>query len=69
MPDDKKTIEPIDADFDEVARKMVAPAPSLSSNNRGLIAAFSLTPAPLQLPLARGLVWFHASTSSPGFAM
>ena len=36
MPDDKKIIEPIDADFDEVAKAMVPVATPLSKKNRDL---------------------------------
>lgn len=45
MPDDKKTIEPIDADFDEVARAMITPATSLSNKSNALIAKSSQSPA------------------------
>lgn len=51
MPD----IEPIDADFDDVARKMVTPAPPLSNNNSGLSVVQGQSPAPLQLPLDLGI--------------
>lgn len=50
-----KDIEPIDADFDDVARKIVTPAPSLSSNNKDLAMVSTQTPAPLQLPLDLGI--------------
>ena len=36
MPDDKKIIEPIAADFDNVAKSIVAVATKIPSNNRGL---------------------------------
>jgi hypothetical protein len=55
MADDKKTIEPIKADFDDVAKAMVTPAPSLSSKTSNLPAVSSQTPAPLQLPLDLGI--------------
>jgi hypothetical protein len=41
MPD----IEPIDADFDDVARKLVTPAPILSSNSNVLAVKSGTTPA------------------------
>ncbi|WBO21998.1 hypothetical protein [Sphingomonas abietis] len=51
-----KDIEPIDASFDDVARKMVTPAPPLSSNNRQLVVKPGATPAPsAQLPLDLGI--------------
>lgn len=45
MPDDKKMIEPINAAFDDVARRMVTPATSLSSENSNLPTGSALTPA------------------------
>lgn len=56
MPDDKKTIEPIAADFDAVARAMVTPATPLSSKSKVLSTVSSQTPAPpLQLKLDLGI--------------
>lgn len=46
-----KDIEPIDADFDDVARKLVTPAPSFASKSSTLATVSGSTPAPLQLPL------------------
>ena len=54
MPDDKKNIEPLDASFDEVARKMVSPATPFGSNSNGLgsVSGKSLaTPKQLKLDL------------------
>lgn len=45
MPDDKKIIDPIDADFDEVARKMVTPATPFGKENNTMAAGKALTPA------------------------
>lgn len=45
MPDDKKIIEPIDADFDAVAKAMITPATTFSKNNNGMSAGTALTPA------------------------
>lgn len=45
MPDDKKTIEPIDADFDDVAKAMLKVAAPLSSNAKGLMSNNSLSVA------------------------
>ena len=45
MPDDKKTIEPINAGFDKVARAMVTPATPLSIQNKALEQGKALTPA------------------------
>lgn len=50
-----KDVDPIDADFDEVARKMVTPAPTLSSKGKGLAPISTPTPAPHQLPLDLGI--------------
>ncbi len=50
-----KDIEPINADFDEVARKMVTPAPSFASSTKALAPALAQSPAPLQLPLDLGI--------------
>lgn len=56
MPDDKKTIEPIDADFDTVAKAMVTPATHLSSKSSALATTPGQTPAtPKQLPLDLGI--------------
>lgn len=55
MPDDKKSIEPIDADFDDVAKAMT-PATSLSNRNKALVPARPQTPATSkQLPLDLGI--------------
>lgn len=56
MPDDKKIIEPIDADFDEVARKMVSPATPFGINSKALgpVPGQSLA-APKQLKLDLGI--------------
>lgn len=43
-----KDVEPIDADFDDVAKAMVAVAPPLSSNNNGLVGKTSVSLAPPQ---------------------
>jgi hypothetical protein len=45
MPDDKKLIEPIDADFDVVAKAMLTPATSLSKENKKMSSGKALTPA------------------------
>lgn len=45
MADDKKTIKPIDGDFDEVARKMVSPAASFASNSNALATVSDQSPA------------------------
>jgi hypothetical protein len=45
MPDDKKTIEPIDADFDDVAKAMVKVAGPLSNNVKGLTGKNALAVA------------------------
>lgn len=51
-----KEIEPIAAGFDEVARKMVSPAPPFPSENRQLVAKPSASPASsAQLPLDLGI--------------
>lgn len=56
MPDDKKMIEPIDADFDAVAKAMVTPAVSLSSKTNTLPSVSGQSPArPRQLPLDLGI--------------
>lgn len=56
MPDDKKTIEPIDAAFDDVAKAMVTPATSLSNKNNSLMPFSHQTPAtPVQLRLDLGI--------------
>ena len=36
MPDDKNTIEPINADFDEVAKTIVSPATTFTNENKAL---------------------------------
>ncbi|MDY7524564.1 hypothetical protein [Sphingomonas sp. 10B4] len=41
-----KDIEPIDADFDAVAQRMVTPAPSFASNSSALALNAAQTPAP-----------------------
>lgn len=48
MPDDKKTIEPIDAGFDEVAKAMVTPATPLSIKSKALTTISGQRPAPPQ---------------------
>lgn len=54
--DDRKTIEPIDADFDDVAKAMITPATPLSSNSNNLSVKSSQSPAPpLQLKLDLGI--------------
>jgi hypothetical protein len=54
MPDNKKTVEPIDADFDAVARAMVATP--LSSKSKALSTVSTRSPAtPKQLPLDLGI--------------
>lgn len=45
MPDDKKIIEPINAAFDDVARKMMSPATILSKGNNSLVAKNAILPA------------------------
>lgn len=45
MPDDKKTIQPIEADFDAVAKAMVTPAPLLSRKTNALTTVSGQTPA------------------------
>jgi hypothetical protein len=56
MPDDKKIIQPLDADFDEVAKKMVTPAGGKSSNSKALLASSPQRPAPpRQLHLDLGI--------------
>lgn len=45
MADDKKTIDPIDADFDAVAKAMVTPATSLSMENNMMSAQNAIIPA------------------------
>lgn len=56
MPDDKKTIEPIAAPFDAVAKAMVTPATSLSNNSNALASISRQTPAtPVQLRLDLGI--------------
>lgn len=56
MPDDKKTIEPIDADFDAVARKLVSPATPFDNKTSALttVSGQSLA-APKQLKLDLGI--------------
>lgn len=56
MPEDKKIIDPIDASFDEVARKMVSPATPFDSNSKSLepVSGQSLA-APKQLKLDLGI--------------
>ncbi len=56
MPDNEKTIDPIAADFDDVAKAMTTPAPLLSNKNRALVPARPQTPATSkQLPLDLGI--------------
>lgn len=56
MADDKRTIEPIDADFDEVARKMVSPATPFDNKSSGLTAVSGQSLAtPKQLKLDLGI--------------
>jgi hypothetical protein len=56
MPDDKNIIEPIDADFDEVAKAIVSPAPLKSFNNIEIGSEMAVSPAPpIQLPLDLGI--------------
>lgn len=45
MPDDKKMIKPINAVFEDVARKMVTPATHLPKGTNGLNAKTALSPA------------------------
>lgn len=47
--------EPIDAEFDDVARKMAASGPHLSSNNTGLPAMPTQSPTLIQVPLDLGI--------------
>lgn len=56
MPDDKKMIEPIDAAFDDVAKRMVSPATPFDSNSKALapVSVQSLA-APKQLKLDLGI--------------
>lgn len=56
MADNKKTIEPLDADFEEVARKMVSPATHLTKETNALSAVSGQSPAtPKQLKLDLGI--------------
>ncbi|WP_222927447.1 hypothetical protein [Qipengyuania marisflavi] len=56
MPDNKKTIEPLDAGFDEVARKMISPATPLINKNKALETVSGQSPAtPKQLKLDLGI--------------
>lgn len=56
MPDDKKTIEPINAAFEDVAKAMVFPATSLPNNNKALLDNSADLPAtPKQLALDLGI--------------
>lgn len=56
MPDDKKTIDPLDADFDEVAKAMVSPATPLTSKSKQLSVKSNQSPAtPKQLKLDLGI--------------
>lgn len=45
MPDDKKTIDPLDGSFEAVAKAMVTPATPLSKDNNNLSAQPAQTPA------------------------
>ena len=56
MPDDKKNIDPIDGDFDEVAKAMVSPATYNSIESKDLVAKSEQAPAtPKQLKLDLGI--------------
>ncbi len=56
MPDDKKIIEPLNGDFDEVAKAMVTPAESFDKENKILPPKSGQRPAPpKQLPLDLGI--------------
>ena len=54
MPD-KKIVQPIDADFDEVAKAMITPATPLVSKSDALVAKFGQSPAPYQMTLDLGI--------------
>lgn len=45
MPDDKKTIEPIDAPFDDVAKAMITPATPFPKEINRMMTGSALTPA------------------------
>lgn len=56
MANDKGTIDPIAADFDEVAKKLITPAPSLPKESNNLMAEIAKLPAPpVQIPLDLGI--------------
>lgn len=56
MPDDKKIIDPLDADFDEVAKAMVSPATPNASKSNELVVKSDQSPAtPKQLKLDLGI--------------
>lgn len=56
MAENKKTIEPIDAAFDDVAKAMVTPATSLGNKTNNLPVKMGERPAtPVQLPLDLGI--------------
>lgn len=56
MPDDKKTIAPINAAFDDVAKAMVSPATPFGNQNNMLPAVSGQRPAsPKQLKLDLGI--------------
>lgn len=56
MPDDKKIIEPIEADFDAVAKAMVTPATPIYNDSNALTPFSAQTPAtPVQLRLDLGI--------------
>jgi hypothetical protein len=56
VPKDEKIIEPIDANFDDVAKKVVTPATPLGSNSSDLPESQLPTPAtPVQLKLDLGI--------------
>jgi len=56
MPDDKKMIEPLDGDFDAVAKAVVTPATKLPNRTNALTVSQAQTPAtPKQLRLDLGI--------------
>ncbi len=56
MPDDKKIIDPLDADFDAVAKKVVTPATPFTHENKDLSPVSGQVPAtPKQLKLDLGI--------------
>lgn len=64
MPKGKNTIEPIDADFDEVAKAMITPAGYNLSNINNLDQKSEGTPA---TPRQGSLTWIFNLTSSIPF--